>query len=206
MPCFHKFERYLTLESLDFQPTTLIIGTFSPALPTNSAHWFYGRTQHNYFWEVLPQLYNSPSLLNESPKHWQHFCREQRIAITDMIRAVADADVENPEHLAILSRYNDAELTQQFFDFDTVNLVRLLRTHPTICNVYITRTPDTFWKQMLYPLKKYCDTFDIRVQPLLTPSGYAYFQKSKYQQQHPQPQLNLAEYILMRWQEVWHPI
>lgn len=206
MPCVHKFAHHLTLAALDFEPTTLIVGTFNPALPNNSAEWFYGRTQHNHFWDVLPRLYNQPTLLHESPAQWQHFCHEHRIAMTDMLHTIVDADLSQAEHVAILSSYSDSEITKHFFDFNTVNIVRLLRTHPSIQRVYITRTPDTFWKHLLYPVKKYCEAYQIRLQPLLTPSGYAYFQKSKHQQHYPEPQLNVADYILMRWQEVWHPV
>ena len=36
MPCNHKFIEDLNLENLDFQPTTLIVGTFNPSWPENN--------------------------------------------------------------------------------------------------------------------------------------------------------------------------
>ncbi|MBD0333667.1 MAG: hypothetical protein ICV66_13555, partial [Chitinophagaceae bacterium] len=92
MACLHKFHLYLNLERLDFEPTTLIVGTFNPSWPaTNTAEWFYGRThdkqgtQNNNFWDVLPRLYGGDSLINKTPTEWKTFCHNKQIAITDII-------------------------------------------------------------------------------------------------------------------------
>jgi len=52
MACNHKFIEYLNLENLDFEPTTLIVGTFNPEWPAgNQAEWFYGRTHNQDYME-----------------------------------------------------------------------------------------------------------------------------------------------------------
>jgi hypothetical protein len=207
MPCNHKFQRYLNLENIDFVPTTLIVGTFNPAWPVaNTAQWFYGRVDNN-FWEVLPRLYGQGSKRNSAIADWKRFCHDKKIAITDLISSIGDANPENENHIDILGGYGDDDIATNFFDFDLVNIVRLLRNHPTITNVYITRSiSETFWKNKIYSIKNYCKSKNINLVPLLTPSGYAYFQQGKYNKQNPNEQLNLPDYILTRWREVWHPI
>lgn len=207
MACNHKFERYLYLQNLDFAPTTLIVGTFNPSWPvTNTAQWFYGRVDNN-FWEVLPRLYGQGNMRNSTVDDWKLFCHDRKIAITDLISSIGDAEPANNEHVKTLGTYGDDDIAANFYDFDLVNVVRLLRNNPTIVNVYITRSiSETFWKNKIYPIKNYCESKHIRLVSLLTPSGYAYFQQGKYNKQHPNAQLNLPNYILMRWREVWHPI
>lgn len=210
MACLHKFHEYLTLERLDFEPTTLIVGTFNPAWPAgNPAQWFYGRThdehgnQNNNFWEVLPRLYGKESLINATPVDWKAFCKSYKIAITDLISCIDDADEANVDHIDLMSGFADDDIATRFFDL--VNIVRLFRQHPSISNIYITcGFTGTFWKHKVYPIKQYCDTFGVNLKPLITPSGYAYLQQGKFNRANRNAQLNLPDYILMRWQEQWH--
>lgn len=209
MPCPHKFLNDLKLENLNFEPTTLIIGTFNPAWPEeNTAQWFYGRThdqygrQNNNFWDILPRLYGEATLINAQPADWKKFCQDKKIAITDLIAGIDDADENNPEHRRLMGGFADDVLATNFYDFDLVNIVRLLRQHPTITHVYTTRgTQGTFWSNKIYAAKNYRE-----VSALLTPSGFAYREQGKYNRLNPNHQLNLPDFILMRWQQVWHPI
>jgi len=115
MPCIHKFKNYLDLGKLDFEPKTLIIGSFNPALPTgNSAEWFYGRTDGNCFWDVLPGLYNQPSLQHATPDQWKQFCHDHKIALTDLISAIDDADPLKKEHFKILAGFSDKAYVYPF--------------------------------------------------------------------------------------------
>ena len=83
----HKFQNELNLEFVDYEPATLIVGTFIPELAAGEGvPWFYGRTEHNCFWSVLPRLYGEASLINASPADWRLFCRRNKIAITDIIK------------------------------------------------------------------------------------------------------------------------
>jgi hypothetical protein len=205
MPCLHKFHEYLNLDGIDFVPTTLIVGTFNPIWPEdNPAEWFYGRIGNNYFWDVLPRVYGQDSLIDEGHLEWKSFCSVKGIAITDFISCIEDACPENPQHIEWLGGFGDDVIATNFYDFDLVNIVRLLRNNPTITNVYITRSiTNTFWKHKAFPLIRYCQNHGVRLTPLITPSGYAYFQQGRHNRLNPNNQLNLPEYILMRWQEVW---
>lgn len=215
MACIHKFHQYLNLNNLDFEPTTLIVGTFNPGWDglNNNAGWFYGRThdehgnQNNNFWDVLPRLYNEPSLINANPQEWRQFCSRKQIGITDLIAKIEDANPNNPDHVQLMTGFADDDISNNFHDFDAVNLVRIVRRNPSISNIYVTRgISEAFWRNKLWDLKRYCEVNNIALKPLITPSGFAYLQQGKYNRANPNNQLNLSDYILMRWQAEWHQI
>jgi len=206
MPCNHKFQKELSLELIDYEPTTLIVGTFEPELPgINEAEWFYGRTEKNCFWNVLPRLYGEASLINRTPAEWKQFCHDKQIAITDIISSIDDAEPEMPEHSKILASFADEAIVHHFDDFDFVNIVQLLQRHPTIRNVYLTRgVTEAFWRHLWTPVMQYCNNNSLHERRLLHPSDSAAYQHSAYNSQHPDQQIPLLEdYILMRWKEEW---
>ncbi len=215
MPCNHKFQSYLNLERLSFKPTTLIIGTFNPEWPSeNTAEWFYGRIEGsindhnsgNHFWAVLPRLYRMDSLKSLGKKEkWKEFCSEKKIAITDLISCIQDADQTDQNHKIFLKGYSDKKIAEEFQNHQLVQIVNLLQANPTIKNVYLTRgIGETFWKNKWKPIKLYCDLNNIYNRTLLTPSDYAYYQQGKYNKLHPEATLNREDFILKRWQEKWH--
>lgn len=214
MACRHKFHDELRLEHLDYEPTTLIVGTFNPEWPEgNSAQWFYGRThdehgkQNNNFWEVLPRLYGQSSLINEGPDQWKEFCKSHAIAITDLISEINDADESNPIHRSILRSYGDKEIAERFSRQVPVDIVGILKSNTSIQHVYLTRSAyGTLWGRLWTPVRKYArSNQNLRVQPVITPSGYAYFQHGRWNRENPDNQIErLADFILMRWRDVWH--
>jgi hypothetical protein len=205
MACIHKFESYLNLERLDFEPITLIVGTFNPSMATgNDAEWFYGRTKNNYFWDILPRLYGEPTLLDDSVIQWKRFCCSKKIAITDIIRSIDDANPVNDVDGKYVKGFSDDQIANDFYDFDLVNIVRLLRNHPTITNVYVTRSMSaTFWSNKLYPVKRYCESNRIGLKSLLTPSRLAFREWAKFKNGNPENnKLPMEDFILMRWKDV----
>ncbi len=214
MACLHKFHNELYLEGLDYEPTTLIVGTFNPIWPVeNAAEWFYGRThdqhgnQNNNFWEVLPRLYGEESLINGTPAEWKSFCKRNLIAITDLIYCIEDAEEDNPDHVEYLRSYSDKNIASKFAQHVCVNCVQLIDKYPSIQNIYLTRSTDeSFWKRLWRPVVQLAIARGITEKKLMTPSGYAYYQQGTYNKANPNNQLNLPDYILMRWEQVWHPI
>ena len=206
MSCPHKFQQYLSLERLDFEPTTLMVGTFNPAWPDgNQAEWFYGRTSKNYFWDVLPRLYGKSTLINSTHTEWKEFCNQNQIAITDLISCINDAEAGNPDHIRWLSNFSDKNIATKFNDHAFVAIDAILEQHPTIRNVYFTRgLSEGFWKKQWFPVQAYCAANNIRCTTLVTPSGYAYYQQGRWNKKNPNNKLELGDYILMRWQQVWH--
>ncbi len=207
MPCDHKFKDYLNLDRLDFAPKTLIVGTFIPAWPAESAgEWFYGKTNYNCFWDVLPRLYGEPSLINATPAEWKQFCRDKQIALTDLMSSIDDADVDNPEHPKILAGAADKAIVYNFDDFAFVNIVQLLKQHPSIKNVYLTRgITEAFWKHIWNPVVQYCSQNNIHERRLLNPSpAEAGYQHGAYNFEHPDAAIPVLEdYILKRWMQEW---
>lgn len=206
MPCIHKFHNYLHLANINYQPTTLIVGTFNPQWPFNNmAQWFYGRTNNNYFWDVLPRIYGQPSLINGVADQWKSFCADNLITITDLIYSIEDADITNQLHHQWLTNYSDNNIANNFHHHTFVNVIALLENNPTINSIYLTRgITSPFWANLWNPVINYCNQNGLWVRQLLTPSGNARFQLGKYNRNNPNNILNLPDFILMNWSNQWH--
>ena len=118
MACQHKFYSYLQLQRLtDFEPEIIIIGTFNPELPKdNYSEWFYGRTDNNYFWDLLPKMFGDEGLRNRAHTDWKKYCKRKKIALTDLLSGINDADFTNEAHIKVLSKYTDSDLATRFKD------------------------------------------------------------------------------------------
>lgn len=207
MPCNHKFIDYLNLKRLDFEPTVLIVGTFNPTLSEgNQAEWFYGRTRNNYFWDVLPSLYGVASLRKgATPTDWKQFCHNHKIAITDLITSIEDADENDPQHVKHLKGYRDSAIAHQFKDIKPTDIVGLLKQHPTIQHVYLTRQEGIpYFDGLWQPIEDYCRQTGVSAQKLLTPSGNARFQMGDYKKLNPTTPSPLRTFIFAAWREGWH--
>lgn len=207
MACKHKFYDDLFLEKLDFKPTTLIVGTFNPSWPEgNEASWFYGRTKNNYFWEVLPRLYNETSMLDADINEWKKFCKKHSIAITDLIASINDAEEDNPEHEKILGRYSDSAIANTFKDFSTGHIKLILKISTSINCVYLTRRGQgKVWKKLWRDVEDECDKNGIiKREELLTPSMYARYQYGRDKKKNKTEAVKLEDYILEKWKSKWH--
>lgn len=208
MACHHKFENYLQLERLDFDPNTLIVGTFNPSWPKSKgkeAKWLYGRTTRNYFWDVLPRLYGSKSLWKSSHVEWKKFCKDQKIALTDIIMNIKDADENNQTHQDLLSNFEDKSITDNFKDLESIKIVSLFIKYPTIVNVYLTRQAgNKIFDDLWAPVEEYCKHKGMHVQMLLTPSASARFEMGNYKELNPLDPSPLPNFILKNWQQKWH--
>jgi hypothetical protein len=203
MACIHKFSNDLYLERIDFEATTLIVGTFNPGWDnlSNYAQWFYGRTNNNYFWDVLPRLYENINLRLEPHNEWKIFCRRHKIALTDLIYSIDDADCNNPIHINHLKNYRDDAIARYFQQFTDVNIPTILANHPGIAHIYLTRQLGSdFWQQKWLPIAQYCNENNIKIQTLLTPSGSARFQIPK------DMDAALRDFIFTNWQKCWHSL
>lgn len=209
MPCFHKFQSYLNLEKLDFKPETLIVGTFNPTWPEgNYAEWFYGRIGNNYFWDVLPRLYD-PNLnlrINGSGhREWKLFCKENKIAITDLIYVIEDADQSNPDHHKALKSYSDASISKYFSAIIFTDIIGILKRFPSIKHVYLTtQAKIDMFNQRWTEIERFGKDNGVRVKRLLTPSASARFQMRDYKKANPSDETPLRNFIYKNWLEVWH--
>lgn len=207
MSCSNKFHSYLSLERIDFEPATLIVGTFDPEWPDkDKREWFYGNTEINRLWDILPKLYGEPSLINATAAEWKQFCRSKHVAITDLISSIDDADPGNKDHISILTAHADKAIAYNFEDFEFVSIVGLLKRYPSVKNVYLTRAvTEAFWRHIWNPVMHYCNHNNLHERQLVTPSVLARDQHIAHNNQHPDAQIPLLDdYILMRWRQEWH--
>jgi hypothetical protein len=203
MACTHKFANDLYLERIDFKPATLIISTFNPSWNSlaNYASWFYGRTNNNYFWDTLPRLYENINLRQSNQKEWKAFCHRNKIALTDLIYSIDDADSNNQTHIDHLKHYSDDLIARHFHNFTEVNILTILAKHPSIAHVYFTRQlSGKFWQEKWLTIALYCQDNGIKTQILITPSGSARFQMPKG------VDITLRDFIFKQWQSCWHPL
>lgn len=210
MPCNHKFIEDLNLEGLDFEPNTLLVGTFNPSWPaSNNAEWFYGRTARNYLWDVLPRLYNpNINLRQQTHVQWKEFCSIDRIALTDIISKINDANEANEEHHEILRTYLDTSIADYFEEFQFTDLVQLVIDNPTIVNIYLTRQAgvelfDGRWN-LLEEFALANPDRNLRLRKLITPSASARFQIRDYRLANPNDPTPLRNFIFDSWRAEWH--
>jgi hypothetical protein len=203
MACLHKFHQYLNLDNLNFEPTTLIVGTFNPGWDgiNNNADWFYGRTRNNYFWDVVPRIYENINLRNGNNMDWKDFCVRNQIALTDLLESINDADENNPLHVTTISNYKDSDIANSFQHFTPVDIINILNNNPSIRNVYLTRQLGiAFWDNLWNIIVNENTGNNINFQTLLTPSASARFQMNGIQG------IRLQDFIFNKWQAKWHQI
>jgi hypothetical protein len=198
MTCLHKFSNELELKHLDYQPEILIVGTFNPSWPkANYAQWFYGRTDVNYFWDVLPRIFEGESLLTATPDEWKAFCKRNKIAITDLIKEIKCFDESCFADKSTLATYGDNALTKVFENCDFTNLSNILKLYPTIRVICFTRKLDSAWKRAW----NNCGIMDLSaISELYTPSRYASYATSRWRRinNYDKP-LSVPDFILGNW-------
>ena len=174
MPCNHKFIKDLQLQYVDWEVKTLFIGTFNPEweeCASNYAQWFYGRTQRNDFWCILPTVHGTNSLISGNRNSWINFCRDYCIAITDIIASI-DADVQNERHRAAICNFKDEELPN--FDVTLNSIPNILEKHKSIKQICITRqTLVDFWEDCFMDTLQYIEQNperEIQINLLRSPS------------------------------------
>lgn len=195
MACEHKFINDLQLQYVNWKPKTLFIGTFNPEwleCENNIAQWFYGRTQRNEFWNILPITFGQPSLLEANRLAWINFCREKEIAITDILSSI-EADKNNSCHLTAICKFKDDEIAN--FDVTVNSIPTILDKFPTIIQICITRmTLSEFWEDCFMDTFQYIQMHperNLRLKYLRSPSRGA----------RRGVRGNFGEFISQRWIE-----
>ncbi len=203
MTCKHKFCTDLDLSYVDYEPEILIVGTFNPEWPkANYAEWFYGRTDANYFWDVLPRMFEGKSLLTATPEEWKDFCKRNKIAITDLIKEVTTFNQKNEEDKAVLATYGDKALIENEKDFIYNSISDLITKFPSIKHIYFTRKLDSNWKAVWGE----CGIKNLAtINELYTPSRYASYATSKWRKEigkYEKP-MSIPDFIIGKWRPVF---
>jgi hypothetical protein len=85
-----------------------------------------------------------------------------------------------------------------------VQITEILKSYPSIKNIYLTRgATQGLWKQLWKPVKEYCKDNDLTCNELLTPSGYAFYQFTKEKRKNFD---SLSAFIVSKWASKWHKI
>ena len=151
----------------------LIIGTFNPDIICNEATYFYSR-RRNYFWDLLPSVFDSKSLKDELVEEKINFLKITNIELTDLILSVDISDDDMPF-------YGDDKL-QDVLKWNTDNILNVLKKNHTQ-EVYFTRK--SFDKKVknikdeIYKIKNFCEENNIEFEFLPTPARYANKEKLK---------------------------
>jgi hypothetical protein len=173
----HKFYDWLSLSEskVDWEVRILIIGTFNPDIDSaNYASWFYGRTRKNHLWQILPELMGEESLKEGSKREWIAFCRRNKIAFTDLISEIPNADINNEEHLKIISGFKDQDIINEFGSIDQLiwtDVNRIIRERNSIKEVYLTNSGNDIWGGIFDDIASNNEALYFR--KLYTPSNFA---------------------------------
>lgn len=179
MPCYHKFyghENHLPgnfglLPNWDAD--TLIIGTFNPAnlwVPNNLAEYYYGRSR--YFWKTLTRLGCSLEIENQDVNGQLTFLQEKRIALTDLLISVNDADINNPQNVGWIRSFLDNDLANfNDFSWNTPHIIDYILTN-NIQAVCFTRLGNAHpFGQQMQIIESFCELSNISHYRLHTPTG-----------------------------------
>jgi G:T/U-mismatch repair DNA glycosylase len=142
---------------------TLIIGTFNPDAPGNSADFFYGRKQ-NYFWKLLPLAFGENDLRTGSRESKINFIRKHKIDFIDLIDEVL---VEE----GMETNYNDDYLDSRISKWkNVIEEMKNLKHLKRVCFTRKTLSGIPNIRKKISEIEKYSNSMNIRFRYLITPS------------------------------------
>jgi len=144
---------------------TLIIGTFNPDTPGNSAEFFYGRTR-NYLWRLLPTAFGEDDLKGATKTEKLEFIKKFNIDLIDLIEEIK---VEEGQE----ANYDDVYIDNKVSIWQ--NVIGEIDKLPNLKRVCFTRK--TFngipnMKNQVAEIQAYCENRGISFQALTTPARF----------------------------------
>lgn len=213
MPIYHKFMQELSLESLSYIPRILFINTFiADCQAEKSTKWFYGNLQGdlgnlnrgNYFWAIVPRLFNELSLKFEGAEAlWKDFCEDYGIACTSLISSINDKEMEELDLSDEIGGLHDQFIVNECREIALNDITGILMRYPSIKAVYLTRDiENSFWDQCWKPIASYCESHGIYVRTLADCSDYA---SSQYDTAKAGGFDSTEDYLFDKWAKNWLP-
>lgn len=139
----------------------LILGTFNPDTPQNTAEFFYGR-QRNFLWKLLPLAFGQSSLKDRSVTDKQQFMKQYQIDFIDLIKEVL---VDEP------SNYDDYYLDDKVAEWrDVIGELELLPELKMVCLTRKTFSGIPNIKKKVVEVARYCEVRKIDFCLLPTPA------------------------------------
>lgn len=177
MPCTHRFDKQL----VPYWPCKyLFVGTFNPSwnFPNSQqAEYFYGRTQHNYFWDLVPELWGQSRMRGGTAENdWIPFLQDKRIGITDIIHEITDADENNPVHVERLKKMRDPDLVKfEQIVWHTDAILRFISESRPMAIFFTTDAPPHKIAVQISVIEQEAQRLQINTARLITPSKNARF-------------------------------
>lgn len=144
MACQHRFLGLHQPDSLlpDWEIDYLFIGTFNPAwnFPgRQAAPYFYGRVDNNYFWDLVPELWDEDRMRGAAENVWIDFLQGKRIGITDLIVSIDDANEADEEHNKWIREVKDKDLIRfKNIQWNSESITAFIEDLPTLKGIFIT--------------------------------------------------------------------
>lgn len=105
------------------------------------ADYFYGRNTNN-FWCILPRVFGGENLKYSNRETKVKYIKKKKIGITDLVRIVPMADINNQDHVGKLTiGFSDTVLNQFNLEFNTSEIIKLIDLNKKrLKGVYLTRS------------------------------------------------------------------
>ena len=148
---------------IDPKTETLVVGTFNPDTPENTADFFYGR-QRNFLWTLIPTCFGEESLKGKSKDEKLRFINKLKI---DFIDLISEVDVEE------VANYDDAYIDDKVSVWR--NIVSELELLQNVKRIALTRKTFTDIPNMRVEIEKirlFCNQKNIVFEYLPTPARF----------------------------------
>ncbi len=157
----HKFRDYKNKNNIEI----LILGTFNPDAENNEADFFYGR-KRNHLWNLLPQVFNHPSLKDQPIENKKEFIEMHKIGFADLIDEI---EIENGQENNYSDGYIDGMVTKW------TDIEHLINNCPSIKSIFFSRKTFSDIPNMAKQIEKIkllCITRNILFHCLPTPARF----------------------------------
>lgn len=144
---------------------TLIIGTFNPETPDNTAEFFYGRSR-NFLWRLLPTAFDEPDLKPASREEKLDFIKKYKLDLIDLIQEII---VEDGQEANYYDGYIDSRVkvwTSVLAELDQLSYLK------RVCFTRKTYIDIPCMKKQVDEIKSYCEARGILFKALITPARF----------------------------------
>ena len=175
MACRHRFYNELIPK---WKIEQLFVGTFNPEWNENNAvqaDYFYGRKRNN-FWSIVSIVFGCENLKYKSKNDKLLFLKNKKIGLTDLILSVKNASIASEVDVNNLTKkFSDNILNKYELDFNTNNILDIIKNNKSIKGVYLTRSTLNGINQIAIEwnkIEEHCKTNNINYNLLKTPANY----------------------------------
>ncbi len=152
----------------------LVIGTFNPDIPSNSAAFFYSRG-HTAFWELMSAIFGEKCLRYSSVEDKEAFIKRHKIDFTDLIETI-----DMPEEDA--ANYRDVNLDKYLNKANRTDVkaeIARLKHLKKVCFTRKTFSGLPHIQAKTEEVKQFCEERKITFEYLPSPANYGQIDPDK---------------------------